>query len=170
MRITHLAIVIIDWSVVPLESLKLTDSFGSVSCHTKISLHRPLWVVWGRWTYFHIADFERQLSGIISGTKWIVTIGHELSLTTGRFMAMNMEEWSSSVHYIKSFRNKKSHIPEWLLSGCSRTYRQLRYLSKNFQINYTPTGQICGKYRGGIIPRFNRKTWHAKDRFYRKSH
>ena len=45
MRIIHLAIVIIDWSVVPLESIKLTDSFGSVSCHTKISLHRPLWVV-----------------------------------------------------------------------------------------------------------------------------
>jgi len=33
-------------------------------------------VGWSRWTYFYIADFERQLSGIISGTKWIVTIGH----------------------------------------------------------------------------------------------
>jgi hypothetical protein len=28
-----------------------------------------LWVGWGRGTYFNIADFERQLSGIISGTK-----------------------------------------------------------------------------------------------------
>jgi hypothetical protein len=35
----------------------------------KFVADRQLWVGWGRWTYFYIADFERQLSGIISGTK-----------------------------------------------------------------------------------------------------
>lgn len=35
----------------------------------KIIVDRQVWVGWSRWTYFYIADFERQLSGIISGTK-----------------------------------------------------------------------------------------------------